>query len=251
MKMDARTLSTTLILAVLGGCGGRGESERKPAVEKSSEGSIGQADSDRKQPIATANSGPDIRPGLLERRAELERIATDPEYKRRRMFENLDKSTQLFLGIRKAEIAPTKVRADGLLQRRISFEVKTAFAGVQAEAVVSADELVADQDDFMDGGRNSGESERGESPSREPKAYLVRLEPCLEEDGTERLVMYRAHVASATELSELAEDSKRYSAKGNYPLRACNIGTLPLFEQYIADVELQGDFFPVPKSPSQ
>ena len=245
MKMNARTLSTTLILAVLGGCGGRRESERKPAVEKSSEGSMRQADSDRKQQGESANSGPDIRPGLLERRAELERMATDPEYKRRRMFEDLPTSTQLFLGIPKAEIAPTKVRADGLLQRRISFEVKTAFAGVQAESVVSADELVADVDDFMDGrGGNSGESERQESPSREPKAYLVRLELCLEEDGTERLVMYRAHVASATELSELAEDSKRYSAKGVYPLRACNIGTLLLFMQYVADVELQGDFFP-------
>ena len=236
--MNARTLLTTLILAVLGGCG---ESERKPAVEKSSEGSIAQSDSGRKQPIATANSGPYIRPEVLERRAELERIATDPEYKRRRMFENLDKSTQLFLGIRKAEIGPTEIRADGLLQRRISFEVKTAFAGAQAEAVVSADELVADPDDFMDGGRNSGESERQESPSREPKAYLVRLEPCLEEDGTERLVMYRAHVASATKLSELAEDSKRYTAKGNQPLRPCAIGTLPLFLEYIAGVELQGN----------
>lgn len=167
VKMNARTLSATLILALLGGCGGKRESERAPAVEKSSEGWILQAYSDRKQ--------------QGERQRDLERMATDPEYKRRRMFEDIDKSAQLFLGIPRAVIAPTIVRADGLPQRRISFEVKSAFLGVQAESVVRADELVADEDDFMDGkGGNSEGSEHQESPSREPKTYLVRLEPCLE-----------------------------------------------------------------------
>lgn len=154
MKMNARTLSTTLILAVLGGCGGKRESERAPAVEKSSEGSMRQADSDRKEQGERANSGPEVGPELLER-TDINRILTDPEYKRRRRIEDLPTSTQLFLGIRKAEIAPTKVRTDGLLQRRISFKVKTAFSGVQAAPVVHADELVANEDDFMDDGEAS------------------------------------------------------------------------------------------------
>ncbi len=75
--------------------------------------------------------------------------------------------------------------------------------------------------------------------SREPKAQVVELWPCLEEDGKERLVMFKAYVPSASQLRELTEDTKKYTSQRSSRPHGCNLGSLQVGERWAEIFELE------------
>ena len=140
-------------------------------------------------------------------------------------IEGLASGDQLLLVVPQNEVALTRTRPDGLLQRRISLEVLSVFVGTLPVAPsVHADEIVWRPSDFM---------------SREPTQRVVRLHDCLEEDGQKRLVVVEAHSPTESEVSELMEDVERYTPQTS-EANDCYVGTESAMEKFSHELEADG-----------
>lgn len=181
-------------------------------------------------------------PGGVAAREYHERMLKEfPDYERRRAIEGLHIKTQLLLARPREEDALTEVRADGLLQRKVSLEVIAVFAGKQPEPIVHAYEIVAPLQVFkMNGEPGIVRLKQQAFMSKEPKAKIVRLVPCLEENGQERLVVVKAYVPSASQLQELREDGMKYSPQMSGSLAPCIRGSLQAVERAVDLIELDG-----------
>ncbi len=238
--MNVPQLLFVFVAVLLATCGGRREREQVVVEDSTEEAVAARRMLLEEQADSTGELRAAVQRKLIEAHAGGIRGRDSPDYRRRSTIEMYSINTQMLLVIPRDEISLTEVRTDGLLQRKVSLEVKAVFLGEQPSPVVQVYELVAPAQEFMINESRIKRFERQEFMSSERKARVVVLETCYEEDGQERLALYRSYVPSARQLRELAEDAKKYRPKRPVSSNPCIRGSVQVAERFLEIFEMDG-----------
>lgn len=118
-------------------------------------------------------------------------------------------------------------RSDGLLQRKVWLEVSEVLVGNPAKPVIEVYEIVA----YPSGPLMS--------TSRAEK-QIVRLWPCVEEGGRERMIVISARIPTPRRLNNLEEDARKFAPKLKWLPIQCSKGTPAALEKLSNDIEADG-----------
>ena len=225
--MNACAMLVAVIVLSIVACGGRSEPQDDNARDSKSRTDSSQLQENNRLP-------PEIR---IEPAASLTSETLDAR-RRRYRIEYMSPTHQLLLAIPRDNVAPTKTRVDGLLERSLSLDVETVFVGKDPGSVAQAHEIVAPEQVVQGERLEPYKLPRQEFIVRDGKARLVLLQSCLEKDGQKRRVVHSAKVQSPEFLAKLTEDASKYKPKAAVELLPCERATSPLQSRWLESMHL-------------